>query len=126
MSSEFKLNDQTNIALPIKNIVAIVSAIVVAVWTYFGIVERLNRLETNEKLMAQDLLKKADQTPKNQELFMLIEYQAKTIDEIKSYFSPKMLIIYFSFILAQVITVSYYIAQQEAKIEAIMKKLEKK
>jgi hypothetical protein len=50
----------------------------------------------------------------------------KTIDEIKSYFSPKMLIIYFSFILAQVITVSYYIAQQEAKIEVIMKKLEKK
>ena len=50
----------------------------------------------------------------------------KTIDEIKSYFSPKMLIVYFSFILAQVITVSYYIAQQEAKIEAIMKRLEKK
>ena len=50
----------------------------------------------------------------------------KEINEIKSYFSPKMLIIYFSFILAQVITVSYYIAQQEAKIEAIMKKLEKK
>jgi hypothetical protein len=50
----------------------------------------------------------------------------KTINEIKSYFSPKMLIIYFSFILAQVITVSYYIAQQEAKIETIMKKLEKK
>jgi hypothetical protein len=50
----------------------------------------------------------------------------KTIDDIKSYFSPKMLIIYFSFILAQVITVSYYIAQQEAKIEAIMKRLEKK
>jgi glycosylphosphatidylinositol transamidase (GPIT) subunit GPI8 len=58
MSSEFKLSDQTSVALPIKNIVAIVSAIVVAVWTYFGIVERLNRLETNEKLMAQDLLKK--------------------------------------------------------------------
>jgi hypothetical protein len=50
----------------------------------------------------------------------------KTIDEIKSYFSPKMLIIYFSFILAQVITVSYYIAQQETKLEAIIKKLEKK
>jgi hypothetical protein len=50
----------------------------------------------------------------------------KEINEIKSYFSPKMLIIYFSFILAQVVTVSYYIAQQEAKIETIMKKLEKK
>jgi len=79
--SELKLSDQTQVALPIKNIVAIISAIVVAVWTYFGIVERLNRLETNEKLMAQDLLKKAEQTPKNQELFMLIEYQAKSIDK---------------------------------------------
>jgi hypothetical protein len=45
MSSEFKLSDQTSVALPVKNIVAIISAIVVAVWTYFGIVERLNRLK---------------------------------------------------------------------------------
>jgi hypothetical protein len=81
MSSEFKVNDQTSISLPIKNIIAIISAIVVAVWTYFGVVERLNRLETNEKLMAQDLLKKAEQTPKNQEMYMLIEYQAKALDK---------------------------------------------
>ena len=79
--SDLKLSDQTQVSLPIKNIVAIVSAIVVAVWTYFGIVERLNRIETNEKLMAQDLLKKAEQTPKNQEMYMLIEYQAKSIDK---------------------------------------------
>jgi hypothetical protein len=45
--------------LPIKNMVAIASAIVVAVWGYFGIIERLNRLETNEKLMSQDLLKES-------------------------------------------------------------------
>jgi hypothetical protein len=50
----------------------------------------------------------------------------KKLKEVKSYFSPKMLIIYFSFILAQVITVSYYVAQQETKLEAITKKLEKK
>ena len=79
--SDLKLSDQTQVSLPIKNIVAIVSAIVVAVWTYFGIVERLNRIETNEKLMAQDLLKKAEQTPKNQEMYMLIEYQAKALDK---------------------------------------------
>jgi hypothetical protein len=79
--SDLKLSDQTSVALPIKNIIGIVSAIVVAVWGYFGIIERLNRLETNEKLMAQDLLKKAEQTPKNQEMYMLIEYQAKSIDK---------------------------------------------
>ena len=76
-----KLSDQTQVSLPIKNIIGIVSAIVVAVWGYFGIVERLNRIETNEKLMAQDLLKKAEQTPKNQEMYMLIEYQAKALDK---------------------------------------------
>jgi hypothetical protein len=39
MSSEFKLSDQTSVALPIKNIVAIVSAIVVAVWTYLELLK---------------------------------------------------------------------------------------
>ena len=50
----------------------------------------------------------------------------KSIDNIKSYFSVKMLFIYFSFVIAQVVTVSYYIAQQEAKIENIIKQLEHK
>ena len=41
----------------------------------------------------------------------------KQLEEIKYYFSPKMLIIYFTFILAQVITASFYIAHQQSKIE---------
>ena len=111
MSSEFKLNDQTNIALPIKNIVAIISAIVVAVWTYFGIVERLNRLETNEKLMAQDLLKKAEQTPKNQEMYMLIEYQAKSIEKHSKQ-------------LEENVHTKVLIAQLEKKVEKLEKQLD--
>ena len=111
MSSEFKLNDQTNIALPIKNIVAIVSAIVVAVWTYFGIVERLNRIETNEKLMAQDLLKKAEQTPKNQEMYMLIEYQAKSIDKHSKQ-------------LEENVHTKVLIAQLEKKVDKLEKELD--
>ena len=111
MSSEFKLSDQTNIALPVKNIVAIVSAIVVAVWTYFGIVERLNRIETNEKLMAQDLLKKAEQTPKNQEMYMLIEYQAKSIDKHSKQ-------------LEENVHTKVLIAQLEKKVDKLEKELD--
>jgi hypothetical protein len=48
----------------------------------------------------------------------------KELEEIKSYFSPKMLIIYFTFILAQVITVSFYIASQQTKIEVLTKEIE--
>jgi HAMP domain-containing protein len=48
----------------------------------------------------------------------------KELEEMKSYFSPKMLLIYFSFILAQVITVSFYIANQQSKIEILTKEIE--
>ena len=48
----------------------------------------------------------------------------KELQEIKSYFSPKMLLIYFSFILAQVITVSFYIAHQQYKIDELTKQIE--
>ena len=48
----------------------------------------------------------------------------KELNEIKSYFSPKMLIIYFGFVLAQVITASFYIAHQESKIEELTKQIE--
>ena len=50
-------------------------------WGYFGIVERLNNLETSKQLMEADLLKKAEQTPKNLEMLMLIEMNAKMIEK---------------------------------------------
>ena len=109
--SDLKLSDQTQVSLPIKNIIGIVSAIIVAVWTYFGIVERLNRIETNEKLMAQDLLKKAEQTPKNQEMYMLIEYQAKSIDKHSKQ-------------LEENVHTKVLIAQLEKKVEKLEKQLD--
>jgi hypothetical protein len=107
-----KLSDQTQVSLPIKNMVAIVSAVVVAVWTYFGIVERLNRIETNEKLMAQDLLKKAEQTPKNQEMYMLIEYQAKSLEKHSKQ-------------LEENVHTKVIIQQLEKKIDKLEKELDK-
>ena len=50
----------------------------------------------------------------------------KQIKEIKSYFSFKMLMIYFAFILGQVVAVSFYIAHQESKIDILMEKIQKK
>jgi|TARA_R110000851_G_scaffold118435_1_gene245892 hypothetical protein len=41
-----KLSENSEIALPIRNIISIIAAAVVAAWAYFGIVERLNRLES--------------------------------------------------------------------------------
>ena len=56
-----KLNENTNVSLPIRNLIALVAAVAIGVWAYFGIVERLNKLETSDTLFQADLLKKAEQ-----------------------------------------------------------------
>ena len=76
-----KISDNTSIAMPMRNLLSIVAAVAVGVWAYFGIVERLNNLETSKQLMEADLLKKAEQTPKNLEMLMLIEMNAKIIEK---------------------------------------------
>ena len=72
-----KISDNTSIAMPMRNLISIVVAVAVGVWAYFGIVERINVLETSEQLMKADLLKKAEQTPKNLEMLMLNEMNAQ-------------------------------------------------
>jgi len=45
-----KINDKTNIALPIRNLLAIVGTVALGVYGYFGVIERINNLETKNKL----------------------------------------------------------------------------
>ena len=78
-----KVSENTNVSLPIRNLLAIVGAVAVGVWAYFGVVERLNKLETADHLFSADLLKKAEQEPKNVEMYMLIEHLAKQIEGIE-------------------------------------------
>ena len=78
-----KVSENTNVSLPIRNLLAIVAAVAVGVWAYFGVVERLNKLETADHLFSADLLKKAEQEPKNLEMYMLIEHLAGQIESIE-------------------------------------------
>ena len=76
-----KLRENSAVDLSLKNLISIIIISSLAVWGYFGVVERLNKLETSKELMAADLLKKADQTPKNLEMYMLIEHNAKVLEK---------------------------------------------
>ena len=78
-----KINENTNVSLPIRNLIALVAAVAIGVWAYFGVVERLNKLETADHLFSADLLKKAEQEPKNLEMYMLIEHLAGQIEDIE-------------------------------------------
>ena len=74
-----KISDNTAISMPMRNLISIVITVAIGVWGYFGIIERVTRLETSDQLMSSDLLKKAEQTPKNLEIYMLIEHNAGLI-----------------------------------------------
>ena len=76
-----KVSENTSISMPIRNMLAIVAAVAIGVWAYFGVIERLNKLETSDTLFQADLLKKAEQEPKNLEMYMLIEHNAKLIEK---------------------------------------------
>jgi len=53
MSEPTSLSDDTKVAMPIRNIVSIIGAAAVSTWAYSGVIERLNRLETNVEVRAE-------------------------------------------------------------------------
>ena len=71
-----KVSEQTNLQMPLKTVVSLITLVAVGTWAYFGLIQRITQLETAKQLMEADLLKKAEQTPVNQELYMLIEFLA--------------------------------------------------
>jgi hypothetical protein len=56
-----KISENTSVSLPIRNLLAIVGAVAIGVWAYFGIIERITLLETADKLQEQDLLEASAQ-----------------------------------------------------------------
>jgi hypothetical protein len=69
-----KISDSTSVALPLRNLISIIGAVAVGLWFAFGVIERLNQLETRNKLFEKDLLEASVQKPIDQEQFMLIEH----------------------------------------------------
>ena len=64
-----KISENTSVSMPMKNLISIVISVAIGVWAYFGIVEKLNKHSTTLELMQADLLKKAQQEPKNLEMY---------------------------------------------------------
>jgi len=86
MTDRLDVSDRTAISMPMRNLLAILSATAVGVWAFFGIQERLNTLETRNTLMEADLIENTafrigwprgemGSLPADSEQFMLLEYQ---------------------------------------------------
>ncbi len=68
--------------MPMRNLISILAAVAIGVWAYFGVIERLNNIETRATLFESDLVKNAVQTPIDQEQFMLLEFIAGQVESM--------------------------------------------
>ena len=100
-----KVSSETAISMPMKNLLSIVAAVAVGVWAYFGVIERLNRIETNEELLRKDLTQATERIevdlekntefrikwprgemgtlPADSEQYMLIEHVAGQLEKVQ-------------------------------------------
>ena len=60
MADRLDVSDKTAISMPMRNLLAILSATAVGVWAFFGVQERLNNVETRVTLSESDLTKNTE------------------------------------------------------------------
>ena len=78
-----KINENTNISLPVRNLLFLCAAIATGIFAYTEITARITSLETSRELHHADLLKKSEQLPTDQEQFMLLEHIAGQVENIE-------------------------------------------
>ena len=105
MKNRLDISDQTAISMPMKNLIAIISAVAVGVWAYFGVLERITMLETKSTLAEKDLTQAVERIeddlgkntefrikwprgemgslPADSEQFMLIEFLSGQVEQIQ-------------------------------------------
>lgn len=88
-----KINEGTEVALPLRNIISMIAATALGTWAYFGLVERVSNLETEQTMMQADLKQNTEfrikwprgelgSLPADNEQFMLIEHLTKELEKL--------------------------------------------
>ena len=89
-----KVSDNTSVSMPMRNLISILGATALGVWAYFGVIERLNNIETQGKLMLSDVEKNTEfrikwprgemgSLPADAQQDMLIEFMASQIEAMQ-------------------------------------------
>ena len=79
-----KISENTSVSMPIKNMLAIIAGVIMGVFGYTEVTARLTSLETSRELFENDLLKKSEQVPTDQEQHFLLEDLYKTVEKLQS------------------------------------------
>ena len=102
---DIRVSSDSAVSMPMKNLIAIISAVAMGVWAYFGVLERITMLETKSTLAEKDLMQAVEtisadlekntefrikwprgemgSLPADSEQFMLIEHIAGQVEAIQ-------------------------------------------
>ena len=78
-----KINENTSVSMPVKNLLMIIAGVVAGVFAYTELTARLVSLETSRELFENDLLKKSEQVPVDQEQHFLLEDLYKSVEKME-------------------------------------------
>jgi len=127
------LSDKTNVGMPVRNLIGLIGSVCLGAWGYFGVLERLNKVETNYILMQSSVSKNSvfseewprgtlGSLPADAEQFMLIEHLSgefeKLLKNIEDGNAP--------FDRQQALTLDFYrqrIEALESKVEILKDKM---
>jgi hypothetical protein len=90
-----RLNDSSEITIPVRNLIALIAATAVAVTGYYRVGERLSVLERNAELSAVQIEANSEfrilwprgelgSLPADAEQFMMLEFHQLALDEIRA------------------------------------------
>tara|TARA_B100000242_G_scaffold53991_1_gene32410 strand:+ start:6978 stop:7421 length:444 start_codon:yes stop_codon:yes gene_type:complete len=88
-----KVNENTELSMPIRNLIAMVVGAAIGTWAYFGIIERLNNLENKFQIQDADVGMNTEfrikwprgemgSLPADSEQFMLIEHLSGELEKL--------------------------------------------
>ena len=102
---DIRVSSDSAVSMPMKNLIAIISAVAMGVWAYFGVLERITMLETKAQLAEKDLMQAQERItadldkntefrikwprgemgalPADSEQFMLIEHIAGQLEAVQ-------------------------------------------
>ena len=78
-----KISENTSVSMPVKNMLMIIAGVVAGVFAYTELTSRLVSLETSRELFTNDLLKKSEQVPVDQEQHFLLEDLYKSVEKME-------------------------------------------
>jgi hypothetical protein len=78
-----KISENTSVSMPVKNMLMIIAGVVAGVFAYTELTSRLVSLETSRELFENDLLKKSEQVPVDQEQHFLLEDLYKSVEKME-------------------------------------------